>query len=241
MENRVKLYVPREESFLVPLKYIDITRTTHPSLDVLLEQNIDDYWNVDGERELSDAWTGFTRFIRPLDGFSWSGRRLMRKQTTSRPDNVWPDMWKHMSDAAKCKAKQRWAIEKPKLDDARQLRGIFFIEPDDEECEHTIKNARRKLDCETPANCRGKTCRNIGKRKTKYACIVDADESLRIRLEGVPHRHHEDHIAAKGINSLNHCSLVHKFIPMPQGFKIPDAKAAVEKEWGNWRKYQHGS
>ena len=60
VESRVKLYLPREESFPIP-KYIDVTRTTH-SLDVLLEKHIDDYWNVDGERELSDAWTGFTRF-----------------------------------------------------------------------------------------------------------------------------------------------------------------------------------
>ena len=27
---------------------------------------------------------------------------------------------------------------------------------------------------------------------------------MRIRLEGVPHRYHEDHISAKGINSLSH-------------------------------------
>ena len=45
------------------MKYIDVTRTTDTSLVVLLEKTIDDYWNVDGERELSDAWTGFTRFI----------------------------------------------------------------------------------------------------------------------------------------------------------------------------------
>ena len=57
---------------------------------------------------------------RPPEGFSWSGARLTRKQTTSRPDNVWTDMWKHMSDAAKSKAKQKWDIEKPKLDNARQ-------------------------------------------------------------------------------------------------------------------------
>ena len=71
MEPRVKLYVPREESFLVPLKHIDVARTTYTSLDVMLEKNIEDYWNVDGDRELSDAWTGFTRFIlvneRPLE------------------------------------------------------------------------------------------------------------------------------------------------------------------------------
>ena len=61
------------------------------------------------------------------------GRRLTRKHTTSRPDNVWPDMWTRMSDAAKKKAEQRCAIEEPKLDNARKLRGIFFIDPNDEE------------------------------------------------------------------------------------------------------------
>ena len=51
----LRLYMPREESFPIPLKNIDVTRTTHTSLDVLLEKNIDDYSNVDGDRELSDA------------------------------------------------------------------------------------------------------------------------------------------------------------------------------------------
>ena len=31
---------------------------------------------------------------------------------------------------------------------------------------------------------------------------------MRIRLEGVPYRYHEDHIAATGINSLSHYNLV---------------------------------
>ena len=65
--------------------------------------------------------------------------RLTRKQTTSRPDNVWPDMWKHMFDASKLKEKKKWAIEKPELDNARRLRGIFFIEPDDEEFKRIMK------------------------------------------------------------------------------------------------------
>ena len=53
-------------------------------------------------------------------------------------------MWKHMTDAAKSKAKQKWAIEIPKLDNARQLRGNFFIEPEDEKFKDTMKNTRRK-------------------------------------------------------------------------------------------------
>ena len=51
----------------------------------------------------------------------------------------------------------------------------------------------------------------------------------------IPH-HHEDHIAGKGDNSLQHYNLVHKFIPMPQDMKIPAAKAAVDKEWGKLEK-----
>ena len=34
---RVKLYVPQEELLPIPLKYTDVTRTTHTSLDVLTE------------------------------------------------------------------------------------------------------------------------------------------------------------------------------------------------------------
>ena len=134
VKPRVKLYMPKEESFPIPLKYIDVARTTHTSLDVLLEKHM---VIVDGERELSDAWTGFTRFIllneRPPDGYTWSGGRLTRKPATSRLDKLWPDVWKRMSDAAKSKAKQKWAVENPKLDNARQLRGIFFSKPNDEE------------------------------------------------------------------------------------------------------------
>ena len=63
MKPRIKLCVPRKESFPIPLKYIDVTRTTYTSLDVMLEKQMEDYWNVDGERELSDARTGFTRFV----------------------------------------------------------------------------------------------------------------------------------------------------------------------------------
>ena len=62
VEPRVKLYSLREEPFPIPLKYIDVSRTTHTNLDVKQEKCVDDYWNIDGSRELSDSWTGFTQF-----------------------------------------------------------------------------------------------------------------------------------------------------------------------------------
>ena len=46
VEPRVKLYSPREESFPIPQKYIDVSRTTHTNLDVMQEKRIDDYWNI---------------------------------------------------------------------------------------------------------------------------------------------------------------------------------------------------
>ena len=69
VEPRVKLYSP--------LKYIDVTRTTHMNLNVQQEKRIDDYWNIDGSRDLSDPWTGFTQFTlldeKARDGYTWSG------------------------------------------------------------------------------------------------------------------------------------------------------------------------
>ena len=79
VEPRVKLYSPREESFPIPLKYIDVSRTTHTNLDVMQERRIDDYWNIDGSRDLSGSWTGFTQFTlleeKAPDGYMWSGER----------------------------------------------------------------------------------------------------------------------------------------------------------------------
>ena len=73
--------------------------------------------------------------------------------------------------------------------------------------------------------------------KTRLVCILEADESKRLRMgESLP-IHHEDHIAGKGNNSLQHYNLVHKFIPMRQAMKIPGANAAVDKEWDKLEKF----
>ena len=70
----------------------------------------------------------------------------------------------------------------------------------------------------------------IQQNEKKLACILEADESTRMRMgNSIPH-YHEDHIAGKGENSLQHDNLVRKFIPMPQAMKIPAAKATVDKK-----------
>ena len=116
------------------------------------------------------------------------------------------------------------------------MRGIYFIDPEDKEFKETIKNAREKLETSVAPAMPCKIMKNCGsggsdKNKTKLACILEADESTRMRMGNSIPSNHEDHIAGKGENSLQHYNLVHKFIPMPQAMKIPAAKAAVDKEW----------
>ena len=142
-----------------------------------------------------------------------------------------------MGKHAKLKEKQKWSHEKPRLDNARKLRRIYFIDPEDKEFKETIKNARKKLEetsvapampCKIMKNCGSDGSNKI---KTKLACTLEADESTRMRMgSSIPH-YHQDHIAGKGEISLQHYNLVHKFVPMPQAMKIPAAKAAVDKEW----------
>ena len=181
--------------FPIPLKYIDISRTTHTNLDVKQERRIDDYWNVDGSRDLCDSWTGFTQFTlleeKPPDGYMWSGERLTRKQQTSRPDHSGSELWIKMGRNAKLREKHKWSDEKPKLDNARRLRGIYFIDPEDKEFKETIKNARKKLEtpmalavlCKIRKN--NKNCGNgekSNKVKSQLACILEASESTRMRM-----------------------------------------------------------
>ena len=69
-------------------------------------------------------------------------RRVVDKQTTSS-DNLWPEIWKDVAEAAQRKEKQKWAIEKPKLDNARRLRGICFIDPDDTEYSENYRKCKK--------------------------------------------------------------------------------------------------
>ena len=60
VEPRVQLHVPKEESFPIPQRYIDVVKRTHTTLDVLLESRVYDHCIIDGDRNLSEPWTGFT-------------------------------------------------------------------------------------------------------------------------------------------------------------------------------------
>ena len=134
------------------------------------------------------------KFIRFLGG---SGR-LTKIRATTRPQSVWPEVWTKIGNPAQKRKKPEWAIEKPKVDNARKLRGIYVIDPEDGDFNETLKNARRKLEVPMDAECRArKEQRNPTRfrkpkrrvvnptrfQKQKHACIVEARESTRKRLE----------------------------------------------------------
>ena len=103
-EPRVQLYVPKGESFP------DVIRSTHTDLDVAQEKRIDDCWNVDGDRSLSDSWTGFTRFTLlnetlPKGHLCSGGGRTNKNSNdiTSRSHVAWrlDKNWKSRSEKRK--------------------------------------------------------------------------------------------------------------------------------------------
>ena len=135
------------------------------------------------------------------------------------------------------KEKQNWTSEKPKLENARRLRGIYFMDPEDTQFAEIIKNARKKLEVQTaPAmpckrtnRLHGATCCQKRDHKSKISYKQEANDSKRLLMEGIVPKTHEDHIAGKGDNSLHHYNSVHKIIPMPQAMQKPAAKEAVDK------------
>ena len=134
VEPRVKLYSPRDESFPIPLKYIDVSKTTHTNLDVKAREThrwlLEYRWVTRLVRSLERFHTIYSiGRKKPPDGYVWSGRRWTRKQLTSRPDHLWPELWKSMGKHAELKEKQKWSNEKPHLENARKLRGDLFHWP----------------------------------------------------------------------------------------------------------------
>ena len=137
-----------------------------------------------------------------------------------------------MGRNAKLKEKPKWSHEKLHLENERKLQGIYFIDLEDEEFKETIKNAIKKLETSVapamPCKIMKKNCGSGGsnKIKTRLACLLEDDESRRLRMgESLPN-HHEDHIAKKGENSLQHYNLVHKFYSYASSYENSCSKSS---------------
>ena len=116
---------------------------------------------------------------------------------------MWHEVWTKIGKAAQKLEKHKWASEKPKLDNARRLRGIYFIDLDDGEyakkpskmrgenskfvwrrlCLAKKRQKSKKSSSRPPRETERRGRKPYSIPKTKHACIVEAHESLRQRLE----------------------------------------------------------
>ena len=193
------------------------------------EKRIDDHWNVDPNRGLSDSWKGFTKFTllkekRPK-GNMWSWERLTKVQTTTRPDHVWLEVWSNIGKAAQSREEPEWKKREAKTRQRSTTERNLLYWP---RCgravqEGDIHSSTRKLVAELNAP------QKIP--KTIYGVKWNLTNSQGNEWNLLYLKITETTFAGKGYTSMSHYNFVHKFIPMPQEMKIPDAKAAVGKEW----------
>ena len=83
IEPRVHLYVPKEESFSIPLKNIDVIRSTHTDLDVAQEKRIDDYWHVVG-------FVDWFHEIHIIEQNSSKRKNVVQEETDKNPNDITP-------------------------------------------------------------------------------------------------------------------------------------------------------
>ena len=84
-----------------------------------------------------------------------------------------------MSEAQR-KEKQKWAIEKPKLDNARRLRGIYFIDPVDAVFKETLQKCAEKVgSSDTSSNALQDQVKNVQRNLSHSWCSQD-----KIRMHG---------------------------------------------------------
>ena len=178
----VTLYVPREESLLIPLKYIDVVRRTNTTLEKC--------WKVAQTTMGTLMVTGSYSRRGPVSPVLKSERNASKRVHVVRGafEKISSDIQTGLLMARNVvrfvvkgcqeKERQRWTVEKTKLDNAQKLRGIFHLDPDDMELMDTMKNAwLKKLETQlgSAMTCKfatehGATCSiKHDSRMTRYA------------------------------------------------------------------------
>ena len=110
---------------------------------------IDDYWNFDSSKHLSDSWRGQIHKIHPSQRKTckrdFCGPEGDRQSFKQLPDQImFAEVWTKLVNRLRIENKPEWAKEKPKLDNAPTLRGIYIIDPDDREYSDILKNTSWK-------------------------------------------------------------------------------------------------
>ena len=240
--------MPSPEDCPLPLKYIDIFRHTQTDLSSSSEADIIDHY-TDGPIELSDSWVGTTKFHllrpQPEPGWEWVEGRQTKCQKSTRPGNIWPEVWQRMSPKAKKKAIDEWKIEEPKRNESRKLAGIDKHVKTEDLDDYLQFLATKRLEL-SPAACPAMPLKNDPK-KARIAHAMSAISENLLQDDSEPrgskapderdcsghmsYLKHQENIAPKGFTSKEYFAMVHTPVPIQEAMKIPDARAAIDKEW----------
>ena len=242
----------RKHSFL-HLKYIDVTRASYTNLDVLQEKRVDDYWNVDANRSLSGSWKGFTKFTplkeKPPKGFVWSRERPTKIQATTRPENLWPEVWTKMGNAAQKEKSKNGQTKSPNstmlwISRNHQQRkgkvGSFdgggnALQKRNREALWVSGNGSEEL-----------WIQQDSKNRSMHASCM-AHESTRQRFESSPLKDHEDHISGKDTyfdDTFQFGAQVYSYASSDENSgRASSSGQGMEKSWmrilrGSWVKFK---
>ena len=169
------------------------------------ESRIDDYWNIDGSRDLSDSLTGFTQVTlleeKPPDGYMWSGGRLTKRQVTSRPDYLWTELWTKVGRSKNGQLKNQSSIM---LEDYEEFISLTLRTRSSKKPLRLLgRNWKHQwlplcLARDSRKSKNGEIRSKTHDFKSKFACILEASDSTRMRMEESLPNYYEDHIAGRG-------------------------------------------
>ena len=206
-------------------------------------------WRFSG---MNRSWSE-SSYLQP-----WSGL-----DSRESPDDIWPEVWSKMPQNFQRQAKQPWDTDKQTQgrrctpSDRHLLHFVGWWK----NLTPWSKNARRKLESHMEsAMCKAQRksdkkwiilCQPAGwnrvqkhswwkphepKKKSQVPLLMFTKWML-MNLDAISKnwgkQRHEEHIAARGYNSMSPYKLVHLPIPFPKEMKNLEGKAAVDKEWGN--------
>ena len=147
-------------------------------------------------------------------------------KATTRPENVWPEVWTKIGNAAQECEQQEWAIEKPKFDNALRLRGMHFfhrsgrsvtMQRNHQTCEEKVfkklpngggnavaRKEQRNTSLFRKLKSKSREIQQVF-QKQGIACIVEAHESTMTTSANHFYRQdHEDDIALRSFHSMTH-------------------------------------
>ena len=156
-----------------------------------------------------------------------------------------------MRQNAKLKEEQKWSNEKLLLDNALKLQGSVSSTWRTRNSRRPSRMLTRDWKHQLLLLCRANLWRRIlGEvhlmwlKQNLRVCIFEACECTRLRMgESLP-THHEDQIAGKGKNSLQHYNLVHKFYSFASSHENSRSNSSIGQGMGKigelrcwiWRK-----